>query len=302
MDFSLFPVTIQQIQIFLQVVECRGFAKAGVELHMTQSAVSKSVAKLEQTLGITLFARTTRNLDLTASGELLYSEWKLHLEELYRSYYKARNFQESSTATLHIGLLNTAHPSRYYWELEKNFRQNYPDVSIRLESEYMTDLVIKLAANIYDLIMIPDFERFSLEERGLSWKWAARSNACIVIPVNHPLAKKETVCLQDILDCNFISLHGAQTSNYVKDLTGRFQTCQAAPKLNYNYNNAYDIQYLYQPEDCILFTDIYFDRMEDPDSVKIPVTDQQNGIICGYQPGSKNPCVQQFLDLLPPYC
>lgn len=64
---SLAPVTFQQILIFLQVVESHGFAKASASLHMTQSAVSKSIAKLERDLEITLFTRTTREIHLTTA-------------------------------------------------------------------------------------------------------------------------------------------------------------------------------------------------------------------------------------------
>lgn len=299
MDYTLAPVTIQQILVFLQVVESQGFAKAGAALHMTQSAVSKSIQKLEQILGITLFTRTTRELNLTPAGDLLYREWTLHMQEIHKSYYRALELQNHKNDTLHIGLLNTAHPKRYFREIEIRFRKSYPEISIQLESEYMTDLVDKLAANLYDLIMVPDFHRFSLEEHSLAWKWAARSRAYLIVSSGHPLAEKTEVSLRDTISYDFISLHGAQTSEYARDLTERFQKYGAVPKLSFYYNNAYDIQYLYRPGNSILFTDAYFDRLEDSDSVKIPVTDQYNGIICGYQPGTKNHCVKKFLELLP---
>ena len=50
METALTTVTLQQIQVFITVVEENGFARAGAILHMTQSAVSKSIAKLEKDL------------------------------------------------------------------------------------------------------------------------------------------------------------------------------------------------------------------------------------------------------------
>lgn len=55
MDFSLAGISIQQIIVFLCVAEYEGFAKASDYLHMTQSAVSKSVAKMEKELGMSCF-------------------------------------------------------------------------------------------------------------------------------------------------------------------------------------------------------------------------------------------------------
>ena len=71
MDFSLAGISIQQIIVFLCVAEYEGFAKASDYLHMTQSAVSKSVAKMEKELGIELFQRTTRvsRLERTGAGD-----------------------------------------------------------------------------------------------------------------------------------------------------------------------------------------------------------------------------------------
>ena len=68
MDFSLAGISIQQIIVFLCVAEYEGFAKASDYLHMTQSAVSKSVAKMEKELGIELFQRTTREEQIQIGG------------------------------------------------------------------------------------------------------------------------------------------------------------------------------------------------------------------------------------------
>ena len=60
MESSLAGISIQQILVFLEVAEQGGFAKASTVLNMTQSAVSKCIARMEKELEITLFERTTR--------------------------------------------------------------------------------------------------------------------------------------------------------------------------------------------------------------------------------------------------
>lgn len=296
---SLTPVTFQQILIFLQVVESHGFAKASASLHMTQSAVSKSIAKLERDLEITLFTRTTREIHLTTAGQILYNEWKLQSEALYNGYVKAFNAQQDEHTSIHIGLLNTARPDRYFWQLEDSFKHKHPNVALELESEYMTDLVYNLAANLFDAIMIPDFEHYALEEKGLAWKWAARSNACVLVPHDNPLSEKTSVSTEELLNQTFISLHETHSSNYLADLTKRFAPYHVTPKIQFHFNNAYDIKYLFRPDNCILFADNYFDNQENLGFVKVPVKDQFNGIICGYNPANQNPQLQAFLDILP---
>lgn len=117
-SLAIAPVTLQQIIIFLTVAETKGFAKAGNHLHMTQSAVSKSVAKLEKELGISLFTRTTREIAITEAGKLLYEEWKVQIQAINSAYMKALALQNQKSSILHIGILNTARPDRYFFKLK----------------------------------------------------------------------------------------------------------------------------------------------------------------------------------------
>ena len=59
---------------------------------------------------------------------------------MHDSYIRAASLHEEKEAVLHIGLLNTARPERYFWNLEDRFKKEYPGIQLELSSEYMTDL------------------------------------------------------------------------------------------------------------------------------------------------------------------
>ncbi|WP_435105477.1 LysR substrate-binding domain-containing protein [Arhodomonas sp. AD133] len=67
---------------FVQAVECGSFALAGERLHLSRSAVGKTIARLEERLGVRLFHRTTRTLTLTEDGEIYYERCLRALAEL----------------------------------------------------------------------------------------------------------------------------------------------------------------------------------------------------------------------------
>ena len=285
MDFSLAGISIQQIIVFLCVAEYEGFAKASDYLHMTQSAVSKSVAKMEKELGIELFQRTTREIHLTEAGRILYHA-SLYAEE---------------EAVLQIGLLNTARPERYFWNLEERFKKEYPGIQLELSSEYMTDLENKLLEGKYDAIMVPDFERFALERKGLVWKWAACSNAQIMMSENHPLAKKSSLTMGDIIYEEFVTLEHGKKGSHQEDLEERFQPYHVEPKIRSRYKNAYEIQYLFRKDNSvILMVDDYFAFPTRNDIVQIPLVDQKNGIICAWNPNNQKESLQKFIRMLRP--
>ncbi|WP_039788450.1 LysR family transcriptional regulator [Herbaspirillum huttiense] len=70
------------ISVFIQAVEAGSFIRAAERLHVTRSAVGKSIARLEERLGVRLFQRNTRSQSLTAEGRAYYERCLRALEEL----------------------------------------------------------------------------------------------------------------------------------------------------------------------------------------------------------------------------
>lgn len=74
--------TLKDITVFVASVEAGSFAQAAVRLHFSRSAVGKSIARLEERLGVRLFHRTTRSQRLTDNGALFYERCLRALEEI----------------------------------------------------------------------------------------------------------------------------------------------------------------------------------------------------------------------------
>lgn len=74
--------TLKDIPVFIASVEAGSFAQAAVRLHLSRSAVGKSIARLEERLGVRLFHRTTRSQRLTDNGALFYERCLRALEEI----------------------------------------------------------------------------------------------------------------------------------------------------------------------------------------------------------------------------
>src|SRR5258708_1822518 len=71
---------LSEFQIFVEVVERGDYSAAARSMHMTPSAVSKAIKRLELRLGTRLFERTPRNVHATIDGDTLYSAAKSALE------------------------------------------------------------------------------------------------------------------------------------------------------------------------------------------------------------------------------
>lgn len=73
---------LKGIDVFVAAVEAKNFAQAAEKLHITRSAVGKSIARLEERLGVVLFQRTTRSQSLTDEGTLFYEYCLRAVEEI----------------------------------------------------------------------------------------------------------------------------------------------------------------------------------------------------------------------------
>lgn len=81
------------LKVFMAVAETQSFSKASLKLGLTQSAVSKSIATLEERLNAPLFKRTTRQVKLTEAGQSYYESCLLATEELVRAEENLKSSQ-----------------------------------------------------------------------------------------------------------------------------------------------------------------------------------------------------------------
>ena len=81
----------KSLEVFVKIVEAGSISEAARRLHLTPSAVSKALSKLEDYTKVTLIKRTTRSMVVTESGRFLYSEAARLLAELEESINKTKS-------------------------------------------------------------------------------------------------------------------------------------------------------------------------------------------------------------------
>jgi DNA-binding transcriptional LysR family regulator len=138
---------LSTISIFVAVVEAGSFSNAAEQLHLTRSAVSKSIARLEDRLGVSLFKRTTRTLSLTAEGTLFYEHSRRALKEITTAETLLDQGKISAT-----GLLRISAPALfgqlYIAPLMVNLAQQHPDLQVELS---LNDRTVDLVDDGFDL-------------------------------------------------------------------------------------------------------------------------------------------------------
>ncbi|MBV4477400.1 LysR family transcriptional regulator [Pseudomonas botevensis] len=120
--------TFSSIECFVRSAEVGSFAEAARRLSLTPAAVGKSVAKLEASLGVRLFQRSTRSLTLTEAGQLFLSEVSASLTTIQNAVANLASAGGQPAGTLKVSV-GTAFGRLYIVPLLGEFLRRFPAIS-----------------------------------------------------------------------------------------------------------------------------------------------------------------------------
>lgn len=125
---------LSSYRIFYAVANAGNISRAAKELYISQPAISKSIQKLEEGLGVPLFIRSSRGVALTPEGELLYRHVRSAFETLDMGEEKLRRFLRLGIGHLTIGVSSTLCKYLLLPYL-KEFIKRYPHINISISCQ-----------------------------------------------------------------------------------------------------------------------------------------------------------------------
>lgn len=178
----------------MEVAQQKSFSKAARNLHISQSAISRMIKSLEEELGVTLFIRNAKTVEITAPGTIFYNYAKRclfvfeHLKSDFENEFKLKQ------DTIEIGLppITDAH---VFAKLLGEFKRTYPQIAIKLYEHGSKVIESSVQEGIIDVGIIctipnKDFESFFLSE----------DEMCVVMPKGYPLEENKEVPMKLLAD------------------------------------------------------------------------------------------------------
>ncbi|MFT3665463.1 LysR family transcriptional regulator [Piscinibacter sp.] len=168
----------------VQEVERQGSLTAAAEvLHVTQSALSHSMKKLEQQLGTDVWLREGRSLRLTQAGQYLLAVANRVLPQFGQAEARLRQFAQGERGSLRIGM--ECHPC-YQWLLKvvSPYLAAWPDVDVDVKQKFQFGGIGALFGYEIELLVTPD----PLFKPGLHFEPVFDYEQVLVVARGHPLA------------------------------------------------------------------------------------------------------------------
>lgn len=144
---------LSSYRIFYAVANTGNISKAAKELYISQPAISKSIQKLEESVGCKLFSRSSRGVVLTDEGKLLYEHVSEAFETLTMGEEKLKRSIELGVGHLKIGVSSTLCKYLLLPYLKEFIRQN-PHISISISCQSTNDTLKLLEDNKIDIGLI----------------------------------------------------------------------------------------------------------------------------------------------------
>lgn len=183
---------LDDLQAMVAVVEQGGFRAAALALHLSQPALSRRVAKLEEALGVQLFERTTRRVALTLVGREFYGRAVDILQGVEASLHNISDLS-LSLGEVTVGCVpSVAH--NILPPVMQRFHREFPRIRLRIVDEGAHAVLNNVARGDCDF----GVNFLGADEPGIDFEPILHERFVLACRFDHPLAKRRTVGWDDI--------------------------------------------------------------------------------------------------------
>lgn len=204
----------RELQAICTIAECGSFMAASLTLEISQPALTRTVQRVEHALGLELFRRTTRRIEITPAGEEFIALANRVLNDLRISYENMREVSDEQRGQVIVSsVMSVAYA--HLPAIVSKYHAARPGVEIELREGVHGTVLEDVRSGVADLgITYTDEVPSELASIPLS-----REAFHVVVPKQHPLARKDGFTLEELTQFALVSLpREAQTRRFIDGL------------------------------------------------------------------------------------
>ncbi|WP_155592561.1 LysR family transcriptional regulator [Lysinibacillus cavernae] len=190
---------LRDLKAFMAVVEHGSFTKAANETFVSQPSLSKSIKKLEETLHVELLNRSTRNVEVTDAGSVVFQQGQKIMHAVQELHILLDDLLNIKTGSIKLGippLIGTL----FFPEIARNFHQQYPEVHLELveRGAKMVETLVENGEVDMGIVVLP------ADERKFTVQSFVEDQFFVFMNESHPFAQQDCIALQDLRNETFI--------------------------------------------------------------------------------------------------
>ena len=213
-------LTFQQIEIFLEVAKRLNITAVAEELYVNQSAISRSIMRLEESLGVVLFERNRRGLKLTEDGKFLYDKLQVHFNSICNAIIEMQNIKSNKAALLKIGYPTTIDINQDYAKLNRfirEYKRSNREVKFTESIYNFEELKTKLRYGDIDVIFLPNFAIYDYNEMNVESMGVLRFRLFIAVGAQNPARRGDALDLNILRKQPVFTISGDKFTNSISE-------------------------------------------------------------------------------------
>jgi len=216
---------LRHLRYFVTVAEEQHFGRAAERLHMAQPPLSQQIRRLEADLGVELFVRTTRRVDLTDAGRVYLERARTILASVENAANEARRVAAGVVGHLVIGCVGSATYS-VVPALSRRLTDELPGVDFSFRGEMLvSEQVDALRERTIDIALL----RPPVTDSALTVTTLRKERLVVAVPSDHRLASRKQLRVTDLAEADLI-MHSAGRGSAMYDVVRRlFGEADLAP-------------------------------------------------------------------------
>lgn len=190
---------IRQMQYLLEVARLKSFTKAADALYITQPTISKTIKGMEEELGVVLFDRVGKSIELTDAGQLIVQQAQQIVASFQNLMAELDDLRNLKKGHIRIGLPPMVGVS-FFPRVIGGFHDRYPEITIQLFEDGAKKVESDVAAGLLDVgvVVLPTVQE------GLNSFPFVEEKLNLVVPLNHPLAERRQADLAELAEEGFV--------------------------------------------------------------------------------------------------
>ena len=192
---------LRHLHYFLVVAEELHFGRAAARLHITQPPLSQQIRQLEDELGVVLFQRTKRRVQLTDAGRAFREAARQMLEQAEQAVRIAQRTHRGEIGSLTVGFVGSAMAGMFS-DMLLAFRTRFPEVELTLRELTTSQQFEALRQRRIDVGVLRPFH--PIRDEGFALETLYQESFVVVLPTTHPLAAKRRIPLRALAHENVV--------------------------------------------------------------------------------------------------
>ncbi len=217
---------LRHLRYFVAVAEEQHFGRAARRLGIAQPPLSRQIQALESELDLVLLRRTPRGAELTAAGRALLEQSRHVFDTVDRALHEARRAERGET-----GRIVVAYPASLAYsgivETLRAFRAKSPGVEVVLRELAPQDQLNALREHQVDI----GFLRGPIADPELQSEVLRREPLTVILPPEHPFAKRKRIALAALADEPFVLFPRARSPGFFDHLMRLFADAGFVPRI-----------------------------------------------------------------------